>query len=114
MDFGLPGLSKIPAQKWKMLVLEIGAGKTFTNWFPNFLKAPPNALSSPMMALVNHLASGSICGLWITRNNQNPSPQWKMFILCNGAGKPLTNWFPGFLEATLSVLQGLMTALMNH
>ena len=114
MGSGLPRLIEIPAQKWEMLVLDTGAGKTFTNWFPNFLEAPPSALQGPMMALVNHLASGSICGLWVTRNNQNPSPQWKMFILCNGDGKPLTNWFPGFLEATLSVLQGLMTALMNH
>ena len=41
MGSGLPGLIKIPTQKWKMLVLDIGAGKTFTNWFPNFLTGTP-------------------------------------------------------------------------
>ena len=78
-----PGIIKIPAQKWKMLVHCNGAGKTLTNWFPSFLTTPLSALPGPMSALMNHLCSGSKHGLWINQNDQNPSPlvhTWKMLV----------------------------------
>ena len=97
-----------------MLVLNIGAGKTFTNWFPNFLKAPPSALPSPMTVFINRLCSGSICGLWVTRIFKIPAQKWKMLFLDIGAGKTFTNWFPNFLNVPPSALQGPMMALMNN
>ena len=60
MGFGLPGLGKIPAQKWKMLILGISAGKTLTNWFPGFPTTPLSALPGPLMALMSNLCSKAI------------------------------------------------------
>ena len=97
-----------------MIFLGISAGKTLTNWFPGFLTTPLSALPGPMAVSVNHLCSGSIYGLRVTRIFKIPTQKWKMPVLSNGAGKTLTNWFPGFPTTPLSALPGPMMALVNH
>jgi hypothetical protein len=97
-----------------MIFLGISAGKTLTNWFPGFLTTPLRALPGPMAVSVNHLCSGSIYGLRVTRIFKIPTQKWKMHVLDIGAGKTFTNWFPNFLKAPPSALQGPMMALMNH